>query len=55
MIPDRWFAGAAEFDGMSEAQYLVGIIAAGYCRLRAEGGIKAPFPELAETLLKEVF
>ena len=55
MIPDRWFAGAAALDGLSEAQYLVAIIAAGYRRLRREGKIDKPFPEAAEALLKEVY
>ncbi len=54
MVPDRWFAGAAEFDGLTEEQYLVGIIGAGYRRLRAEGRILTPFPEAATELIKGV-
>lgn len=55
MIPDQWFADAAEFDGLTEEQYLVAIVAAGYRRLKREGKIDKPFPEAAEQLLKEVF
>jgi len=45
MIPDRWFEEAAGFAGISEAQYLVGIVAAGYRRLRAQGKAnKVAFP-----------
>lgn len=52
MVPDRWFEGAVRFAGLSEAQYLVGIIAAAYRRLRKEGRIEEPFPERAQELLK---
>ena len=55
MVPDRWFAGAAAFDGLTEEQYLVGIVAAGYQRLKAEGRIQVPFPEEANELMKGVF
>jgi len=54
MIPDRWFAGAAELDGLTEEQYLVGIVAAGYQRLKGEGRIQVPFPEAASELMKGV-
>jgi len=52
MIPDRWFEGAVQFAGLSEAQYLVGIVAAGYRRLRSENRIAEPFPEGAQALLR---
>jgi D-alanine-D-alanine ligase-like ATP-grasp enzyme len=52
MIPDRWFKGAVQFVGLSEAQYLVGIVAAGYRRLRSERRIVEPFPAGAQALLK---
>jgi len=52
MIPDRWFEEAVRFAGLSEAQYLVGIVAAGYRRLRSEGRIAEPLPEGAEALLE---
>ncbi|HQJ23549.1 MAG TPA: hypothetical protein PK475_09405 [Rectinema sp.] len=52
MIPDQWFGGAAQIAGLSEAQYLVGIVAAGYRRLKAEGRIAQDFPEEALALLR---
>jgi D-alanine-D-alanine ligase-like ATP-grasp enzyme len=52
MIPDRWFEGAVRFAGLSEAQYLVGIVAAGYRRFRSGGRIEEPLPEGAHALLK---
>jgi len=42
MIPDAWFKSAAEFAGFSEEQYLMGIIVAGYRRLKAQGRIANP-------------
>ncbi|MEN6500381.1 MAG: hypothetical protein ABFC65_07570 [Rectinema sp.] len=52
MIPDRWFEGAAQFAGLSGAQCLVGIVAAGYRRLRSEHRIVEPFPPEAQALLR---
>jgi len=52
MIPDRWFEEAAGFAGISEAQYLVGIVAAGYRRLRAQGKLTSAFPAGARALLE---
>ncbi|MEN6492557.1 MAG: hypothetical protein ABFC85_11260 [Rectinema sp.] len=52
MIPDRWFEGAVQFAGLSEAQYLVGIVAAGYRRLRSKNRIAGSLPEGAQALLK---
>ncbi|MCX7776023.1 MAG: hypothetical protein N2067_07990 [Spirochaetaceae bacterium] len=51
MIPDRWFEGCARFSGLGEAQYLVGIVAAGWERLRREGRLQEPLPEGARALL----
>jgi len=53
MIPDRWFGNAARLNGLSESQYLVGIVAAGYRRLKAQGVIRADFPKDARVLLQE--
>lgn len=55
MVPDQWFAGAAALDGLTEEQYLVAIVGAGYRRLKREGKIDKPFPEAAAQLIKEVF
>ena len=52
MIPDQWFGGAAQFAGLSQDQYLVGIVAAGYRRLRAEGQLAQAFPKEAHALLR---
>ncbi|HOV93729.1 MAG TPA: hypothetical protein PLT87_02495 [Spirochaetales bacterium] len=52
MIPDRWFENASSLNGLSESQYLVGIVAAGYRRLRAQGLIDVDFPQDAKTLLQ---
>lgn len=52
MIPDPWFEGAAGFAGISEAQYLVGIVASGYRRLLAQGKLATAFPEEARALLE---
>ncbi|MEJ5183905.1 MAG: hypothetical protein WHT81_02155 [Rectinemataceae bacterium] len=51
MIPDRWFEGCARFSGLGEAQYLVGIVAAGWERLTREGRLHEPLPEGARALL----
>lgn len=51
MIPDRWFEGCARFSGLSEANYLVGIVAAGWERLAGEGKLHEPLPEGAQALL----
>lgn len=53
MIPDQWFGGATQFAGLSEDLYLVGIVAAGYRRLKAEGQIAKVFPKQAQALLRE--
>jgi D-alanine-D-alanine ligase-like ATP-grasp enzyme len=42
IIPDSWSKNAAAFAGFSEEQYLMGIIIAGYRRLRAQGLIANP-------------
>lgn len=52
MIPDRWFGNASRLNGLSESQYLVGIVAAGYRRLSAQGLISVDFPREAGTLLQ---
>lgn len=51
MIPDRWFEGCATFSGLSEANYLAGIVAAGWDRLVREGRLHEPLPEGARALL----
>jgi D-alanine-D-alanine ligase-like ATP-grasp enzyme len=52
MIPDSWFEATSYLSGLSESQYLVGIVAAGYRRLKAEGLIGPDFPQEAKTLLQ---
>ncbi|HOI99385.1 MAG TPA: hypothetical protein PL118_07155 [Rectinema sp.] len=52
MIPDQWFSSAALFAGLSEEKYLVGIVASGYRRLKAEGRLAQVFPKEAQALLK---
>jgi len=52
MIPDQWFGGAARLAGLSEPQYLVGIVAAGYRRLKAQKRIECDFPQEAKLLLQ---
>ncbi|MDH7483123.1 MAG: hypothetical protein QHH01_00685 [Spirochaetales bacterium] len=51
MIPDRWFEGCARFSGLGEAQYLVGIVGAGWERLTREGRLHEPLPDGAKALL----